>query len=587
MGADSAGVRLCINLRCEKMSFINKTVKSPLFFPLLLLSGIFAYYLYHVNYIAMPTEDYMGNFRPFVLSILSGNFSDIGNKLLPAYPFLLAAVTKAFPKDLPDPVYSAMLFVNMLLAIPFLWLAYITFRRFLDKNLSFFALLFLGLNLYTMYSCLNAELEIFLCTASILALYLTAIDSKAALIPTALTGIIKWDSVFIIAAYALRVFAKTKKLLHFILSGCAAAVPLLAWMAFTILRKNPSTNTYIGEIAQRGPNIYKYPFDVLLSAAGFPRWLALDIYKNENMASSIIPAIILIAALAVSLCLLVLGVRAFIKAKDTMKLPIAVFASGFFIIHIIYQNTKDRYVIPIIWLLVLLIFLALSGNREKIKDKLFFQKSLPLNILYFVITGIFFIQSVASLFKRHDIFIALFALFFIAIVFFFLRTQTSLNTKGRLLVCLLAGTFCNLNIAYGANALDHFSLRRIEFKEAALYFKDSAPKASRLLIAETAVPKYYIGDTSCELIPTRSLKSKNLKELEEEIREKKITHIFIDDFYITRLALNDPNAIDKKAALMKELRDAAAGMKSLRLLKTFEAYSGAKAYLYAVTEHRP
>ncbi|MCL1910920.1 MAG: hypothetical protein FWG13_01795 [Leptospirales bacterium] len=569
------------------MSFINKAIRSPLFFPLLLLSGIFAYYLYHVNYIAMPTEDYMGNFRPFVLSILSGNFSDISNKLLPAYPFLLAAVTKLLPQSLPDPIYSAALLVNMLLSIPFLWFAYITFRRFLGKNLSFFALLFLGLNLYTMYSCLNAELEIFLCTASVLALYLTAADSRLALASSALAGIIKWDSVFIIAAYALRVFAKTKKLLYLILSGGAAAIPLLAWMAFTMLGKNPSANTYIGEIAQRGPNIYKYPFDVLLSAAGFPRWLALDIYKSENTASSIIPAIILLAALAASLCLLALGVRAFIKTKDSMKLPVAVFASGFFIIHLIYQNTKDRYVIPIIWLLVLLMFLALSGNREKIKSKLFFQKALPPNVLYFAIAGIFFIQSAASLFKRHDIFIALFAVFFIAVTFFFLRTQTSLNAKGRLLVCLLAGTFCNLNIAYGANALDHFSLRRIEFKEAALYFKDNAPEASRLLISETSVPGYYIGATNHELVPTESLRSKNLEELEEEIREKKITHVFIDDFYITRLALNDPNAVDKKAALMKELRDAATGMNSLRLLKTFEAYSGAKAYLYAVTEHRP
>jgi len=566
------------------MSSIIKIVKSPLFFPLLLLGGLFTYYLYHFNYIAIPTEDYIGNFRPFVLSVMAGNFSDISNKLLPAYPFLLAAVTAAMPKNLPDPVYSAALLVNIALAIPFLWLAYIVYKRFLGKNLSFFALLFLGLNLYTMFSCLNAELEIFLCTSSILTLYLMAIDSRAALPLTALTGIIKWDSVFIIAAYALRVFSRTKKALYFILSGAAAAIPLLVWIAFTMLRKNSSVNTYIGEIAQRGPNIYKYPIDVLLSTAGFPRWLAQDIYHSENIILSIIPAIILLVTLIASLCLLVLGVRAFMKAKDSIKLPIAVFASGFFIIHLVYQNTKDRYVIPIIWVLVLLIFLAILDNREKIREKLFLKKQPFLYALYFAITGIFFIQSAAALFKRHDVFIVIFALFFLAIIFFFLQTQTSIGKKERILACLIVATFCNLNIAYSANALNHYSLRRIEFKEAALYFKNNAPAASRLLIAETSVPLYYLGNTDHELISTGSLKSKTLKELETEIRERKITHVFIDDFYITRLVLKDPNAVDRKAELMKELRDAAADMKFMQLLKTFETYTGGKAYLYVVTE---
>ncbi|MCL2025573.1 MAG: hypothetical protein FWG92_02065 [Leptospirales bacterium] len=566
------------------MALVNKIVKWPLFFPLLLLGGLFAYYLYHFDYIAIPSEDYIGNFRPFVLSILSGNFSDISNKLLPAYPFLLAAVTKALPKNLPDPVYSAALLVNIALSIPFLWLAYIVYKRFLGKNLSFFALLFLGLNLYTMYSCLNAELEIFLCASSILALYLIAIDSRAALPLTALTGIIKWDSVFIIPAYALRVFTGTKKAFYFVLSGTAAVIPLLAWIAFTMLKKDSSVNTYIGEIARRGPNIYKYPVDVLLSTAGFPRWLAQDIYQGESIILSIIPAIILLVTLIASLCLLVLGVRAFIKAKDSLKLPIAVFASGFFIIHLVYQNTKARYVIPIIWVLVLLVFLAILDNREKIKEKIFSKKSPLLYASCFAAAGIFFIQSAAALFKRHDIFIALFALFFVAIIFFFLQTQTSMGIKERILACLMAATFCNLNIAYSTSALDHYSLRRIEFKEAALYFKDNAPAASSLLIAETSVPLYYLDSTDHELISTGSLKSKTLKEFEIEIRERKITHIFIDDFYITRLALNDPNAIDRKAELMRELRDAAADMKSMQLLKTFEAYTGGKAYLYAVKE---
>lgn len=572
------------------MKRIKQLAQSSLFFPCLLLAGFFFYYLHHFDYIEMPTEDYIGNFRPFVLSILSGDLSSISNKLLPAYPFLLAAISFLVPNTYGDAIYIAAITINFMLLLPFLCLAYMIYKRFLGYNFAFFALLFLGVNVYTLYSGLNAELEIFLCVMILLSIYLMSKKSWIGLFPSAITAVIKWDAVFMILAYAVHIFNRTKKIKHFILSGLLAAIPFLIWGGFLFFQKSGEANTYIGEIVHRGPNIYKYPIEALITMFGFPKWLLLDIYHGRDVASSILLIIIAGITLLSLLTLLVYGIKAIVKIKDELKVPLLIFSGGFFLIHLIYQNTKDRYVIPIIWLLIMLAVLGLKElitdkNLQRLKKIFNFDSSQIKRFFIFFACGILYIQSILILFEKHDLFLPFFALFIQIIIFCFLYFKTSLPLTKRLLAGMLAGMLCFLNIAYSRDTLNHFSLRRIEFKEAAIWFKQHAAPDDRLLMTETNVAHYYINMNRHDLkiIPTEDIKSTDVSNLLTELEDKKITHVFIDDFYISRLLVNDPNAIDRKAVLMKELRDAAPNIKSMRLLNTFKTYTGSEAYMYGFT----
>ena len=568
------------------MKQIKTLAQSPLFYPVIFLVGLFCYYYHYFNYIAMPTEDYIGNFRPFVMSILAGDFSSISNKLMPAYPFLLAALSLLMPEASADPIYTAAIIFNFILLLPFLCITYLLYKRFLDNEFAFIAFVFLGTNIYTLYSGLNAELEIFLCTMIVLSIYLMSKKSWLAAIPTAITGIIKWDVIFMIPAYALHILNKTKKIKNFILCGIITSLPLIAWVGFTMLRKGHSANTYLGEIAHRGPNIYKYPIDALVTSFGFPRWLAMDIYHGRDMLSSIILAAIAVITLIALLMFIIYGIKTFIKIKDEPKLPLLIFSGGFIIVHLIYQNTKDRYVVPIIWLLIMFTIFGIkklvTEGSFKVKN-IFELNNRPMKQLsIFIILGIFYIQSVVILFEKSDIFLLVFAFFVQVLILTFLHQKTSLSLSKRLLAGLTTGIICFLNIAYTGDTLDHFSMRRIEFKEAAIWFKDNAPPNARMLMSETSVACYYTGMDGSRIIATGTLTSTDVSSLISELQSKNITHVFVDDFYISRLLLNDPNAIDRKAVLMKALRDAAPDNKSLRLLQTFKTYTGPEAYMYCI-----
>jgi hypothetical protein len=89
-----------------------------------------------------------------------------------------------------------------------------------------------------------------------------------------------------------------------------------------------------------------------------------------------------------------------------------------------------------------------------------------------------------------------------------------------------------------------------------------------------------------DLVSTGSLKSSSLPELIEELKSRKIGLIFIDDFYISRLKVKDPNSFSRKAPLMKEMRDNASSMPSMKLIKTFITGDNTKSYLYSFSGER-
>ena len=561
---------------------MKKQNLSPLLFPSLLLAGLLAYYIRYFDYLEIPSADYIGNFRVFVESFLTGGFQAVPSKLLPAYPLLLSAFHSIMPETGFDPIYSSALLLNFSMLLPYLIIVYIVYRKLLKPDYAFFAMLFLGVNIYTLYSGINAELEIFLSLISVLSIYLIGRHSRWAVATSCITSLVKWDAVFIIPALAFQYLKRTGKFLRFILIGGIPALPLLAWMAFTILRKSAGSNAYVDEIARRGPNIYRYFIDCLLVTSGFLQWLGLDIYYGRSHLETAILALLALAFGLLVIYLLVRGIRYFLALDTDIKLPLLIYLGGFLLIHMVYQNTKDRYVIPILWILNLFVFLGIQGRLADIFSRLkqYAGGSMARQVLLLLPLAVFYIQSTILLLERKELWLLLFSLFLHLLVFSYFRTGTSASMKKAIFSTLAICMLCNFNISYGRNTLDHHGLRRIEFKTAAIWFRENALPGDRILMTETNIAKYFTGMDSSRITGTGSLKSVNIESLVKELKEKKITHILIDDFYIRRLLINDPNAISKKAPLMKELRDRAPGMPSMKLVKKTTSINGLTSYIY-------
>jgi hypothetical protein len=131
--------------------------------------------------------------------------------------------------------------------------------------------------------------------------------------------------------------------------------------------------------------------------------------------------------------------------------------------------------------------------------------------------------------------------------------------------------------------LDHYSLRRVEFKKAALWFNENARPSDRMLISERNVPNYYSTLEGQRFVASAGLKSADATSLIQELKGLNVSHVFIDDFYIRRLAVGDKNAIDRKAALLKEIRDNQALAPYFKPVARFEIKGNIRSAVYIFT----
>lgn len=556
-----------------------------------LFVGILLYYISYINYLQTPSADYIGNFRPFIHDIIAHDFSDIKSKILPAYPMLVSAVYRIIHPKGFDPVYTSSLILNFILIMPFLLLTFLLYRNFLSRKTSFIALIFLGTNTYTLFAGLNAELEIFLCFISVLTFYLMQKKSSLTIISAAITSIVKWDAVFIIPSYALSRLLRTKKFFSSAVIGAASALLLLAYIAAVLFSRGLGSNAYVGEIARRGPNIYRFPLDCILAVSGSLQWIGLKIFYGRPPLESALLGLFCLLFGAAVIFLLVYGFKKFLSCASSIKFPLLVYLGGYFFVHMVYQNSKDRYVIPIIWILSLFIFMGIQELITKKKAALISfcdsRLSLKKALLYLILVLLYGL-SLYEIADRPKLNIILFAGFIhiLAAVFLYADlTSRDLSRRIILPLLLIICTISNINIAFGKDLLDHYSLRRVEFKKAALWFKSHASAHDKILMTETNMAKYYTKMGS-KIVGTGALKSTTLNGFMGDMKDMNISYIYIDDFYIRRLLINDKNAFDKKAQLLKQLRDSAEKIDSLHLVKKIKVAGGIEGYLYRFRPER-
>ncbi|TFH40160.1 MAG: hypothetical protein E4G96_08005, partial [Chrysiogenales bacterium] len=319
-----------------------------------------AYAAFYFNHFETPTGDYMGNIMVLVIDYMGGAFPGDNYKFLPLYPLVLSALTPLFPVKVPDPIYMTAIVLNLLLYIPYILLAYTMFRKFLSEKVALAALLFLGMNIYTVYMATNSELELLLSLLILLSLHLSMRDNRFSYAAAFFTALTKWYSVFIVPAVMFRDFFYHKKRILALVLGTAATAGIGAWFLLSIINSPGHTHPYVSEIAHRGPNIYRYLIDCLLVATSFVQWMATHAWFSDNRAVSISLLAFLPIPVVVALTGIIWGAVLIWKRERREFAPVFIFLAGFILIHLVYQNPKDLYVMPILWIMTLFLFFGLS-----------------------------------------------------------------------------------------------------------------------------------------------------------------------------------------------------------------------------------
>jgi Ca2+/Na+ antiporter len=179
--------------------------------------------------------------------------------------------------------------------------------------------------------------------------------------------------------------------------------------------------------------------------------------------------------------------------------------------------------------------------------------------------------------RTHAAFALIFTVLMAAVIFY---GREKKNIAAGALLALACAVFINLSVYYGVRALDHHGLSRVEFKQAALWYRDHAAPGDKMLISETNVPMYYSGFGLDRFAVSFFVQGKTIEELVPELKAMKVTYVFVDDFYIRRLPIKDPNAIDRRAWIFKEIRDSGVQSGHFTLVKTFHTKGGITSYLY-------
>lgn len=538
------------------------------------------YFVLHYGYLQIPTADYMGNFLPAVRSIIHFDFDNYSNKILPLYPSILALLSSLNPFREGDYIYHTALLCNFLLLIPYFYMIYKIYRQFLDNDAALFALLFLAVNPYTTVTYVNAELEMFMAASSVAAFYFMNKNDTLSALFCSLTSLTKLDGIFILPAWLAGKIKTNGIRLRALMIAGFSGLPLFLWMLYMFLRN--SSNTYVGEIARRGPNVYRFFIDAFFVLSGFVQWSAMHIYRIRQIPGAIPVALFAVIWSVLIIFAVVTGIRRLIREHHPLTVPLFIYTGGYFIVHCVYQNSKDRYVFAVLWILTLFAAVGFQYSIIPFLRSLSRKQSVLICVISTFI-GISYIPLVAHTYPRTVISIFL---FFAAFVVLYYNHSKSDNKKTAISVQQAAVLSFSLTLIitasfHGTQLFDHYSLRRMQFKIAAEWMRENLTASDRVLVTESTVSSYFGAFEKAKPVHSSKLKSDSVDELLIELKKKKVTHIFIDDFYIQRLLLNDKNATERNAALMRQLRDQAPHIDSLVLEKEIR-YNNDTGYIYSV-----
>ena len=96
---------------------------------------------------------------------------------------------------------------------------------------------------------------------------------------------------------------------------------------------------------------------------------------------------------------------------------------------------------------------------------------------------------------------------------------------------------------------------------------------------------YYTGFKKSRFISQRDLKSKSFKKFIEELKEKKITHIFVDGEQLRHLKKKNVWHLEKKSYLLAKIRKLGVQSGHFQLLWKFKSWKKMNNYMYTFNPH--
>lgn len=552
------------------------------YIPYILFIAAFIYTLFYFDYFQTPPVDFIAQLRRMAVQYASGDFPGESIKMLPTYPLVLVALVKLFSIQSFDPYYTAAQILNIVLYVPFFVLSFKIFSLFISRKKALFAQFFLAINIYTVFLGVNCELEMLQAVTGLFALYMVFRGNKLSYLSAFVCAALKWDSVFIVPAVMYNDFFKKKKYFQTIIFGGLASLGAISWLLLSFFKGNQ----YVDEISQRGPNGIRYFYDIFAAMSSFPQWVASKLITTDHVQAKLILSLIFLLSVIIFITSFFAGIWVFLRKKFNELIPILIYVAGFTLVHMVHAMSKPRYTLAILWFIHLITMYGFFDFTGPMLKKLFGQLTKN-RITFGVSATVLTLISICGLAPLLSIGLKflLIAILFI-IIFSLLLYLSDFNIRENILFTILLSLVIQNYIYFGHNTMDHYSLRRVEFKLAGLWYKDNIVEGKKMLIANTSFPIYYTDLPSSVFATRNSIESSSYDELLEELKEKNILYVYVDDFYISRYAYGDKNATDKgkNTWVFIEILQHGKKGKDFTLVKTIEPTENIKGYIFKLPE---
>lgn len=253
-------------------------------------------------------------------------------------------------------------------------------RRLVPRFAPFYALLML-VNPWMLGMLVQPIAEITLVFFFALTVDLLLSRSRWVYLAAALAALVRYEGVFLIAAAFLYDFIEyrlSKKLIRGFFFSCIAAAPVALWLLASRLTAKAGTISYVGHYG-KGTCFTEFLNYVRQVSVG-----ALFMTPEPASAAALNNTVLVVLALA-----LLAAVAWSLWNKRWWIVPLLFFLLAYTAIHGLKVDTRDRYAIPVAWLVLLLSAYGLSCLGQALARLR--RLPMPLVVLAQLITGMVFL----------------------------------------------------------------------------------------------------------------------------------------------------------------------------------------------------
>jgi len=303
----------------------------------------------HFDFPVLPHNDFVQFAQP-ARAYLEFRMPD-SFKIMPAYPLAIALVSRVgLPDEFLVQAAEVVSHISTLVFLAFFWsLA----KRWLPVTWPL-ALLYVVVNPYFLELSLQTLMEMFLLAGVTAGLWAFSRRSNGAFLISAVTGLTRYDSVFLIPLFGLIRFCESGRKRCYLVFGALAGLGCVAWVIASA-RYSKVVNPYVEEILDptrefAGPSLLRMLGRMLV---GLPAdgWCPLSVWEW-----------LVVGPLAL---LILFGAVRLWRRDRGLAVAMAGFVVTYFSIHAAFKAALARYNFPLLPFLILLLFLAVEPARRR------------------------------------------------------------------------------------------------------------------------------------------------------------------------------------------------------------------------------